>query len=174
MAKLVVFYSRAGENYFGGQYRSVTVGNTEKVAKMIAETVKGNLFKIEQKVPYSSHYKRCTEQALADKKANIRPELVKLPDNLDGYDEIYLGYPNYWGDLPMAVYTFLEAFDWTGKTIYPFCTHEGSGLSGTEGKIAVTCQGADVKKGLAIHGSCAGQSSQAVLQCLKQNEKDGL
>lgn len=174
MAKLVAFYSRAGENYFGGQYRSVTVGNTEKVANLIAEAVKGNLFKIEQKVPYSSHYKRCTEQALAHKKANIRPELVKLPDNLDGYDEIYLGYPNYWGDLPMAVYTFLEAFDWTGKTIYPFCTHEGSGLSGTERNIAAVCQGADVKKGLAIHGSYAGQSGQAVLQWLKQNEKDGL
>ena len=174
MAKLVVFYSRAGENYFGGQYRSVTVGNTEKVANLIAETIGGNLFKIEQKVPYSSHYKYCTEQALAHKKANVRPELVKLPDNLDSYDEIYLGYPNYWGDLPMAVYTFLEAFDWTGKTIHPFCTHEGSGLSGTERKIAATCQGANVKKGLAICGSCVSQSGQAVLQWLKQNEKDGL
>ena len=155
MAKLVAFYSRAGENYFGGQYRSVTIGNTEKVANLIAETIGGNLFKIEQKVPYSPHYKYCTEQALAHKKANVRPELVKLPDNL-------------------AVYTFLEAFDWTGKTIHPFCTHEGSGLSGTERKIAATCQGANVKKGLAICGSCVSQSGQAVLQWLKQNEKDGL
>ena len=174
MAKLVEFYSRAGENYFGGQYRSVTIGNTEKVANLIAETIGGNLFKIEQKVPYSPHYKRCTEQALAHKKANVRPELVKLPENLDRYDEIYLGYPNYWGDLPMAVYTFLDTFDWMGKTIYPFCTHEGSGLSGTERKIAAACQGANVKKGLAIYGSSADQSGEVVRQWLKENEKDGL
>lgn len=174
MAKLIVFYSRADENYFGGQCRSVTVGNTEKVANMIAETVGGERFKIQQKVPYSPRYKLCTEQALADKQANARPELAALPDSLDGYDEIYLGYPNYWGDMPMAVYTFLEAFGWTGKTIYPFCTHEGSGLSGTERKIASACKGAAVKKGLAIHGSHADQSGEAVLQWLKNKGKDGI
>lgn len=162
MAKLIIFYSRAGENYFGGQYRSVAVGNTEKVAKMIAEAVGGELFKIEQKIPYSSNYKRCTEQAMADKKAAARPELAAFPDSLDGYDEIYLGYPNYWGDMPMAVYTLLEAFDWTGKTIHPFCTHEGSGLSGTERNIARICKGARVTDGLAICGSDAGSSRQMV------------
>lgn len=173
MAKLVVFYSRAGENYFGGQYRSVTVGNTEKVANMITEAVGGEQFKIQQKVPYSPRYKLCTEQALADKQANARPKLAALPDSLKDYDEIYLGYPNYWGDMPMVIYTFLEAFDWMGKTIYPFCTHEGSGLSDTERKIAATCKGADVKKGLAIHGCYVDQSDEVVLQWLKSNGKDG-
>lgn len=152
MAKLVIFYSRADENYFGGRYRSVEVGNTEKVAHMIEEATRADLFKIEQKVPYSSNYKLCTDQAMADKQANARPKLMKLPDNLDGYDEIYLGYPNYWGDMPMAVDTFLEAFDWTNKTIHPFCTHEGSGLSGTDRNIARTCKGANVKSGLSICG----------------------
>lgn len=128
MAKLVVFYSRADENYFGGRYCHIDVGNTEKVAR----------------------------------------KLVKMLENLDGYDEIYLGYPNYWGDLPMAVYTFLEAFDWTSKTIYPFCTHEGSGLSGTERNIARTCKGADVKAGLAICGSDVDRNKDAVLRWLKQ------
>lgn len=168
MAKLVVFYSRADENYFGGRYRSVEVGNTEKVAHMIEEATGADLFKIEQKVPYSSNYKLCTDQAMADKQANARPELAKFPDSLDSYDEIYLGYPNYWGDMPMAVYTFLEAFDWTGKTIHPFCTHEGSGLSGTEGNIARICKGADVKSGLAICGSDADHSKDVVLRWLKQ------
>lgn len=68
-------------------------------------------------------------------------------------------YPNYWGDMPMAVYTFLEKFNWKGKTIHPFCTHEGSGLSGTEGKIRSVCKGAEVTKGLAVQGGavdCAG------------------
>lgn len=153
MAKLVAFYSRAGENYFGGQYRYVDVGNTEKVADIIAEATGAELFKIRQKVSYAANYNTCIRQAQEDLRKNIRPELVSLPDNLDKYDEIYLGYPNYWGDMPMAVYTFLEAFDWNGKTIYPFCTHEGSSLSGTERKIAKVCSGADVKKGLAVHGS---------------------
>lgn len=161
MAKLVVFYSRAGENYFGGQYRRVAVGNTEKAAKQIAALTGADLFKIQQKVPYAEDYETCIQQAKADQQAKARPELAELPDSLDGYDEIYLGYPNYWGDLPMAVYTFLEAFDWTGKTIHPFCTHEGSGLSGTGQKIARACKGARVAEGLAIRGSdadrCEGQ-----------------
>lgn len=153
MAKLIAFYSRAGENYFGGQYRTVTVGNTEKVARQIAEVTGGTLFQIRQKVPYAVDYQTCIRQAKADQKAKARPELVELPGSLDGYDEIYLGYPNYWGDLPMAVYTFLEGMDWTGKTIHPFCTHEGSGLSGTEQKIAAVCKGAHLTPGLAILGS---------------------
>lgn len=168
MAKLVVFYSRADENYFGGKYRKVKVGNTEKVAYMISDATGADLFKIEQKEPYSPNYKRCIDQAIADKRANARPKLVKLPDNLDSYDEIYLGYPNYWGDMPMAVYTFLEAFDWTGKIIHPFCTHEGSGLSGTERNIARTCKGAEVQSGLAICGSDADSSKDVVLLWLKQ------
>ena len=168
MAKLVVFYSRADENYFGGQYRFVEVGNTEKVAQMIGEATGAELFKIQQKEPYSPNYKRCIDQAMADKRANARPELVELPENLDGYDEIYLGYPNYWGDLPMAVYTFLEAFDWTGKTIHPFWTHEGSGLSWTERNITRTCKGARVAEGLAICGSRVDQSGDTILQWLRK------
>lgn len=168
MKKLIIFYSRADENYFGGRYRSVEVGNTEKVAHMIAEITGAKLFKIEQKVPYSSSYKCCIDQAMADKRANARPELVTLPDSLDGYDEIYLGYPNYWGDMPMAVYTFLETFDWTGKIIHPFCTHEGSGLSGTERNIACTCKGARVAEGLAICGSDVDTSKNIVLDWIKR------
>lgn len=162
MAKLVAFYSRADENYFGGAYRYIEVGNTEKAAKMIAGLTGAKLFKIEQKVPYAKDYQTCIAQAKADKQAGARPELVSLPDSLDGYDEIYLGYPNYWGTMPMAVYTFLEAFDWAGKTIHPFCTHEGSGLSNTERDIAKAAKGANVAKGLAIHGSSVDSAEKAI------------
>lgn len=162
MAKLVVFYSRADENYFSGSYRYITEGNTEKVAKMIAGTVGADLFRIEQKVPYAADYNTCIEQAKKDLQAKARPELVSVPDSLDDYDEIYLGYPNYWGDMPMAVYTFLERFDWNGKTIHPFCTHEGSGLSGTERKIQGVCKGAVVTKGLAVQGGAASRAGAAV------------
>lgn len=71
-------------------------------------------------------------------------------------------FPNYWGDMPMAVYTFLEKFDWNGKTIHPFCTHEGSGLSGTEGRLQGVCKGAVVTKGLAVQGSLSDNAGTVV------------
>lgn len=162
MAALIAFYSRADENYFGGTYRVIDVGNTEQVAKMVAECTGGELFKIEQQTPYSKIYETCIKQAKQDLNAGHRPALVNLPDDLDAYDEIYLGYPNYWGTMPMAVYTFLEAFDWSGKTIHPFCTHEGSGLSNTERDIAKAAHGATVTKGLALYGSAVGSAKPAV------------
>ena len=153
MAKLVAFYSRADENYFGGSMQYIKVGNTEKVAKMIAEITGADMYKIEQKVPYAADYNTCIAEAKKDLQAKARPELVNMIDSIDQYDEIYLGYPNYWGTMPMAVYTFLEAFDFSGKKIHPFCTHEGSGLSSTENDIRKTAKGAEVTKGLAINGS---------------------
>ena len=166
MAKLIAYYSRAGENYFGGAYRRIPVGNTEKVAEMISELTGAELFKIEQAVPYSADYQPCIAEAKRDLQAHARPELASLPADLDEYDEIYLGYPNYWGTMPMAVYTFLEHFDFTGKTIHPFCTHEGSGLSSTESDIRKAAKGATVAKGLAIHGSSAGSAETAVKKWL--------
>ena len=160
MAALIAFYSRAGENYFGGAYRRISVGNTEKVAEMLADLTGGELYKIEQAEPYSDNYKTCVAQAREDWQKNARPAVLDLPDDLDAYDEIYLGYPNYCSTMPMAVYTFLEHYDFTGKTIHPFCTHEGSGLSGTERLLEQACKGATIAKGLAVQGTTA-QNSQA-------------
>ena len=162
MAKFIAFYSRADENYFGGTMKYVDVGNTEKAAKMIAELTGADLFKIEQKELYSANYRICVEQARKDKQENSRPELVALPDSLDGYDEIYLGYPIYCGTMPMAVYTFLESFDFAGKKIHPFCTHEGSGLSTTEQDIQKAAKGAVVERGIAIHGSSVDNAKPAL------------
>ncbi len=164
MAKLVAFYSRAGENYFGGSYRYVEVGNTEQAANMIAEAVGGDLFHIEQKAPYAADYNTCIAQAKKDMQSGARPELVSLPASIDQYDEIYLGYPNYWGTMPMAVYTFLEAFNWKGKLIHPFCTHEGSGLSRTEQDISRAAPGAKVQKGLAVRGSDVGSARSRIVK----------
>ena len=129
---------------------------------MIAKKTGADLFKIEQTVPYSANYQECIAQAKKDLQTGARPELVSVPESLDEYDEIYLGYPNYWGSMPMAVYTFLEAFDWHGKTIHPFCTHEGSGLSGTVREIEKACKGAVVTKGLAVNGSSVDNAEKAV------------
>ena len=101
-------------------------------------------------------------EARKDFQENARPELLNLPTNLNAYDEIYLGYPNYCGTMPMAVYTFLETYDFSGKIIHPFCTHEGSGLSHTEDDIRKTAKGAIVEEGLAIHGSSVDNSKSLI------------
>ena len=115
MKKLIAYYSRAGENYFSGAHRTIAVGNTEKAARLLAELTGAELFHIEQKVPYSDDYDTCVAEARRDLRANARPELTALPERLDDYEEIYLGYPNYCGTMPMAVYTFLEHYDWQGN-----------------------------------------------------------
>lgn len=89
MAKLVVFYSRADENYFSGSYRYIAEGNTEKLAKMIAGAVGAELFKIEQKIPYAADYNTCIRQAKRDQQEKARPELISVPEGMDDYDEIY-------------------------------------------------------------------------------------
>lgn len=170
MAKLVAFYSRADENYFGGAMKYISVGNTEKAAKMIAEITGADLFRIQQKVPYSPDYKTCVAQAREDKAENRRPELAELPENLEQYEEIYLGYPNYCGTMPMAVYTFLENCNLAGKVIHPFCTHEGSGLSDTENDIRHSTPGATVKAGIAIHGSHVDASGEALKNWIREGK----
>ena len=169
MAILTAFYSRADENYFGGSLRYIKTGNTEKAAQMIAKETGSDLFRIDQKEPYAADYKTCIAQAKADLQARKRPELVSLPENLDAYDEIYLGYPNYWGTMPMAVYTFLELFDFTGKVIHPFCTNEGSGLSDTVNEIRKTAAGALVKPGLSIHGSDVDRADREIRKWIMEN-----
>ncbi len=153
MAKLIAYFSRADENYFGGQLKTVDIGNTEVAAKMLQEETGADIFKIEPLVPYSKSYNECIAQAQDDQRRNARPELKSYPEDIDKYDTIYLGFPNYWGTMPMPVFTFLEHFDLSGKTICPFCTHEGSGLGRSEQDIRRLCPNSEVKKGLAIRGS---------------------
>lgn len=167
MAALIAFYSRAGENYFGGAYRRISVGNTEKVAEMLADLTGGELYKIEQAEPYSDDYKTCVAQAREDWQKNARPAVLDLPDDLDAYDEIYLGYPNYCSTMPMAVYTFLEHYDWQGKTIHPFCTNEGSGLSNTEQDIQRAAKGARVAPGLSLRGSAVDSAKPKLEQWVR-------
>lgn len=162
MAKLVAFYSRADENYFGGAMRYIKVGNTEKIAGMIADATGADLFKIEQKVPYAADYNTCIEQAKKDLRENARPELVNNLESIDNYDEIYIGFPNYWGTMPMAVFTFLEQFDWSGKKIYPFVTHEGSGFGKCESDLKKICKDASIQPGLSVQGSMVESAKEEV------------
>lgn len=160
--ELIAFYSRADENYVNGMLKPLKTGNTEVAAGIIRDLSGADLFKIEQAHPYAAGYNDCIAQAQEDQRRNARPELKSYPESLEGYDVIYLGYPNYWSTMPMAVFTFLEHFDFDGKTIRPFCTHEGSGMGSSVGDIKRLCPGATVEKGLAIRGSSVGQSKKDI------------
>lgn len=160
--KLIVYFSRKGNNYVNGAIRQLSVGNTEVAAKMIQQITGADMFPIKPVVEYSDDYHECTEEAQEDKRSNARPEFKNALDNIDEYDTIYLGYPNYWGTMPMHVFTFLEKYDFTGKTIKPLCTHEGSGMGNSERDIKKLCPGAKVESGLAIHGSDVNNAKAAI------------
>lgn len=152
MSAIIAYFSRAGGNYVRGEIKSLSKGNTEIAAEIIQKLTGADLFKIEPMCAYSDDYSQCIEEAKQDKCRGARPELKTYIDSIDKYDTLYLGYPNYWGTMPMAVFTFLEKYDFTGKTIKPFCTHEGSGMGSSETDIKRICPEANIEKGLAIYG----------------------
>jgi len=149
---LVVYFSRTGEQYSVG---NITEGNTAIIAKMIAEKTGADIFEVKLKNDtYPAAYKALTEAALSEKKANARPEIAENVTNFADYDVVFIGSPNWWADMPMALYTFIEANDWNGKMVAPFVTHEGSGLSSIPSKIKAAT-GAQMLDGLAIYGHVA-------------------
>lgn len=163
MAKsLIAFYSRADENYVNGMMKYLETGNTEVAARIIKKFIDADVFRIEQIQEYAKDYNTCIAQAQEDQRRDARPELKAYPDSIAGYETIYLGFPNYWSTMPMAVFTFLEHFDFSGKTIKPFCTHEGSGMGGSEKDIRRLCPDAKVEKGLAIRGGSVKQAKKEI------------
>lgn len=154
--KLVVFFSHIGENYNVGY---IEKGNTHIIADMIADATGANRFEIVPEKGYpKDSYDACIEIAKQELRQNVRPA-VKGDVPVEKYEVIFMGYPQWWGEPPMCVYTFIDKHDWTGKTVIPFVTHEGSGMGGTDRKMAIACEGADVVigKGLAIEGKIAQQ-----------------
>lgn len=164
---LIAFYSRADENYVNGTIKTLDTGNTEIAAGIIQKLTGADMFKIEQMQEYAKDYNECISQAQADQKRNARPELKAYPETLQQYDTIYLGFPNYWSTMPMAVFTFLEHFDFSGKTIKPFCTHEGSGMGKSEQDIKKLCPDAKTEKGLAIRGGSVQKSKTDIETWIK-------
>ena len=129
---LVAYFSRKGNNYVDGSIVDLPVGNTEVAATMIQKLTGSAMFKIDTVEDYPSDYHKTTDAAHQEQRQHARPVLTGHVDNLDDYSVVLLGYPNWWGTMPMAVCTFLEAYDFSGKTILPFCTHEGSGMGHSE------------------------------------------
>lgn len=153
MLNLIVFFSRKGQNYINGTIQNVTKGHVKTVAEFIQNTVGGDMFEIKTVKPYPRDYHKCTNVAQKELLNNSRPTLLPCPENLDKYDNIFVGFPNWWGTMPMAVFSFLEKYDFTGKTVIPFCTNAGSGFGNSEHDLKRICVGANVKQGLAIPGA---------------------
>lgn len=167
---LVAYYSKTGKNYVAGNIVELEKGNTEVVAEKIQALTGGDLFHIETVKKYPNDYYETTEVAKNDLDNNERPELVSYPDSIDKYDLIILGYPNWWGTFPVGVMTFLEKYDFSGKKILPFCTHEGSGLGQSEKDLREKfCTNSEIAKGLPIYGHSVQRSDYDIENWLKEN-----
>ncbi len=150
---LVVYFSRTGENYNVG---NVEVGNTAMVASYIKDYLKADSFEIIPVNKYPDKYQECLDQATKEKNENARPEIQNKITNFDQYDTIFVGYPIWWGDLPMIMHTFFESYDFNGKKVIPFNTHEGSGDAGTYSTVQKDLPKANVTTdGLALDGKTA-------------------
>ena len=151
------------------QYRDDKLtGNTGLVAGMIADATGGDLFSILTVEQYPDSYDDTIDVGQEEKRANARPELSSHIEDLDRYDTIFLGFPNWWGDMPMAVYSFLDEYDFSGRTIVPFVTSGGSGLSNTIRAIESAEPDATVLEGLALRDSRSTQAEGDVTEWLSQ------
>ena len=165
---LIAYFSRNGNNYVGGSIVNLPIGNTEVIAKKMQKVTGSDLFYIETVKSYPDDYTETTNVAKEEKSKNARPELTGKVGDMDSYDVIFIGYPNWYGTMPMAVLTFLEAYDFSGKTIVPYCTHEGSGMGSSERDIKKLCPNAKVLSGLAIRDGSVSKADKDVSNWLKK------
>ena len=158
---IIIYFSRADENYFGGAMKYVEKGNTEVIAEYIRDITGADMFKVEPLEPYSAEYMKCIEEAKVRTRTHNAPIKENVPD-ISSYEVIYVGSPVYWGGMPEELFTALKELDYTGKTIRPFVTHEGSGLSSIPNQLSNICNGGTVTNGLAISGSSVNTAKSKV------------
>lgn len=169
MATLIIYYSRRGENYWNGTIKNLAKGNTEIAAEFIKNAVGGDLFEVQTVREYAKDYYACIDEAQRELRARARPPIKAFPEDIDRYDNIFIGYPNWWGTMPMAMFTLLEHFDWAGRKIIPFCTNEGSGMGSSERDLAKACPGATIARGLSIHGAETLRSEKKIADWAKKS-----
>ena len=171
MAKtLIAYFSHAGQNYTHGGIGNLEVGNTEVVAKKLHKLVESDLFYIDTVKKYPDDHMKKIAIAKQEFAENARPELTARVENMDEYETVIVAFPNWWTTMPMALFTFLESYDFNGKTICPLITHGGSGFSNSLEDIARLCPGAVIKEGLAIHGDDATKSDKTLEKWVKKLE----
>lgn len=158
MKQLIAYYSRRGQNLVNGSVRELRLGNTEIAASVLQKITHGKCLRIEPVRDYPKDYYQCIDAARQDLRTGHYPELKNLPQSIGDYEVIYLGYPNFWGTMPMAVAAFLKRYDFSEKRIRPFCTHEGGGFGRSLEDLRILCPGAVIEPGIAIRGSDILQS----------------
>lgn len=154
-SKLIVYFSWSG--------------NTRRVAEEIQRQTDAQLVELEPQQPYTSDYDELLDVARDQQRQQARPAIANTIDNIDSYDVIFVGYPNWWGDMPMILYTFFDQYDLSGKTIVPFVTSGGSGFSDTLSTIEELESEATLLEGLSLSEDEANQCTSEVEQWLQQN-----
>lgn len=173
MKALIAYFSRKGNNYVSGAMMDLPVGNTCVAARKLSALTKAELFEIEPIREYPMDYSACTQVAQRELNENARPAIKDIGPELDNVDTVYLGYPNWWGTMPMPVMTWLSSHDFSGKTILPFCTNEGSGMGRSENDLSALCPSATIGKGLSLHGGSVGNADQAIKDWLAREGRMG-
>lgn len=165
---IVIYFSRADENYFDGEMKYIDKGNTKIIAEYIKDLTGADLFKVEPLNPYSEKYMECIEEAKVRTREHNAPIKESIKD-ISQYEIIYIGSPIYWGGMPEEMFTALKPLDFKGKIIKPFTTHEGSGLSGVPRQLDEICLGATILDGLAIMGSQVNNSKAKVEEWINKD-----
>ncbi|MBF0480026.1 MAG: NAD(P)H-dependent oxidoreductase [Candidatus Omnitrophica bacterium] len=143
-------------------------GNTREIANQIHEIVGGDIFEIQPVKPYPDDYDTVVAQARKELDSGYMAELKTKVQNIESYDVVFIGYPNWWGTFPSPVKSFLSSYDFSGKVIVPFCTHEGSGLGNSVGDIVKLCPKSKMFKGLAIRGSTVKTARNKVSEWIRE------
>ncbi|MER5488916.1 flavodoxin [Streptomyces sp. NPDC002812] len=165
---LLAYFSRPGENYYNGGRRDLEVGNTEVLARMIADRIRCDVHRIQAADPYPNGYDATVRRNVREQEADARPAIAGPLNSIDRYDTILLGSPIWNVRAPMVMSTFTEALDFRGKTVAPFTTHAMSGLGATERDYAASCPGATLAEGLAVRGEEVEDADAAVEAWLRR------
>lgn len=166
LSRNIAFAAETGGNKVLIVYFSHS-GNTRQLAKQIHARVGGDMVELKTVNPYPQAYKAVVDVAQQEQRSNARPQITTKLDNLDAYDTVFIGFPNWWGTLPMPFFTLLETYPMAGKNIVPFCTHEGSRFGSSESDLKRLCPNARLLKGFEVRGSRVADAQQAVDAWLK-------
>ena len=162
MKAIIVYYSRRGENLVNGTLKNLRIGNTEMAALILQKITGADLFRVVPKQDYPEEYCHCIDLARQDLLRKERPELKAVPEKMETYSRIYLGYPNYWGTMPAPVFSFLEQSDLSGKEIWPFCTYEDGGFGHSLEDLKRVCPASVIADGLSMRGAEVQNETEAM------------
>lgn len=167
---LIAYFSRSGRNFVNGEIIKLEVGNTEVVAHKLADMIDADLFQISPTREYPSDYAHTSLISRRELRIKARPTLKTKVSDISQYDTIILGYPNWWGTMPMCVFSFLESYDFSGKTIVPFCTNEGGDMGDSISDIMTTCPNSTVTAGVSIQGGTVGLADNELQDIITHSE----